>query len=345
MGGGVVRGEGGFVLSLDFELMWGVNDTRTIAGYGENILGVRRMVPRMLDLLDRHELGCTWATVGFLFCDGRDELLSRLPPIRPAYRDARLSNYSYLDAVGADERSDPYHFAPSLIRSISERPRQEIATHTFSHYYCLEAGHTREALAADLAAALDVAADKGYRIRSIVFPRNQVTDEALSVCRQSGITIYRGTGRASGGRGIAREEENLFRRAVRFADSYVDMGAREELAVERHGEMSNVPASLFLRPYSRSLAAGDGLKLERILKAMRRAAKSGGLFHLWFHPENFGVDQDENFAMMSAIAAEAARLRELHGWPTLNMAEAAASVEEDATTGPADAPPGIACPA
>lgn len=342
MGEGVVLGGGGFVLSLDFELMWGVNDTRAIVEYGQNILGVRRMVPRMLDLLDRYELGCTWATVGFLFCDGRDELLARLPPIRPAYRNPRLSNYSYLDAVGADERSDPFHFAPSLISRIGKRPRQEIATHTFSHYYCLEEGHTREALAADLNAALDLAAAKGYQIRTIVFPRNQVTNEALAVCRQAGITTYRGTGRAAGGGGLARGEENFLRRAVRFADSYVEMGARDELAVGRHQGMSDVPASLFLRPYSHRLAACEAMKLKRILKAMRRAAKRGGVFHLWFHPENFGIDQDENFATMSSIAAEAARLRELYGWPTVNMAEAAALADKNAITGSVDIPLGIA---
>lgn len=149
------------------------------------------MVPRMLDLLDHYELGCTWATVGFLFCDGRDELLARLPAIRPSYRNPRLSNYSYLNTVGADESKDPYHFAPSLIRDISRRPHQEIATHTFSHYYCLEEGQTYEALAADIDAALDVAAAKGYSIRTIVFPRNQVSAAALAVCREAGITVYR----------------------------------------------------------------------------------------------------------------------------------------------------------
>lgn len=338
-------GKGGFVLSLDLELMWGVNDTRTIADYGRNILGVRQMVPRMLDLLDRYQLGCTWAAVGFLFCDGRDELLARLPAIRPSYRNPRLSNYSYVDAVGADERSDPYHFAPSLISSISNQPRQEIATHTFSHYYCLEEGHTRDALAADLDAALEVAAAKGYRIRTIIFPRNQVSGEALAVCREAGITIYRGAGRAPGGGGIARKDENVFRRVGRFADSYLEIGVRRELGVQRHDGMSNVPASLFLRPFSHRLAAGERLKLKRVLKAMRRAAERGGIFHLWFHPENFGVDHEENFATMSAIAAEAARLRELHSWPTLNMAEAAASAEDDATIIGADGghPLGITC--
>jgi len=36
---------GTFVISLDFELLWGVRDKRTVADYGANILGVRRVIP------------------------------------------------------------------------------------------------------------------------------------------------------------------------------------------------------------------------------------------------------------------------------------------------------------
>jgi len=284
------------------------------------------MVPRMLDLLGQHELGCTWATVGFLFCSSRDELLACLPSIRPAYRDQRLSAYSYLHELGVDERRDPYHFAPSLIAKIAARPRQEIATHTFSHYYCLEEGQTAEAFAADLEAALALAAAKGHRISSIVFPRNQVSEAALAICREAGLTVYRGASSTPEGTGIARSQEKRSQRAVRLIDSYFETNARPAYAIKRSDGMVNVPASLFLRPYSRQLGFAESFKLERILGAMRRAAQSGSLFHLWFHPHNFGVDQDENFWLMSKIAAEAVRLRDRYGWPTLNMAEAAAQV-------------------
>ena len=185
----------------------------------------------------------------------------------------------------------------------------------------------REAFQADLEAALRLGAAAGYAIRSIVFPRNQVSAEALVGCRQAGVTVYRGVGRPAGGLGVARSREGRLRRAVRFADTYVEMGSRAEPAVTMQDGMVDVPASLFLRPFSQRMAAGERFKMRRILSAMRRAARRGGLFHLWFHPENFGVDQDENLAMMAGIAAEAARLRDLYGWPTLNMAEAAARAE------------------
>ena len=58
---------GALVISLDFELLWGVRDKRTIADYGANILGVRQVVPALLDLFAERNIACTWATVGLLF--------------------------------------------------------------------------------------------------------------------------------------------------------------------------------------------------------------------------------------------------------------------------------------
>ncbi len=312
------------MISLDFELMWGVRDCRTVADYGANILGVRQVVPRLLDLFARHELGCTWATVGMLFFDDRDALLAALPDERPSYHDARLSPYGDLAAIGPDERRDPYHFGLSLIRRIAQAPRQEIATHTFSHFYCLEPGQNLAQFRADLAAAGRAAAAEGMVLKSIVFPRNQVNAAYLAACREAGLTAYRGQERTRIHAAAAHGDEGLLKRGLKLADAYVNVtGAHGHVAELRDG-MADLPSSRFLRPWSRSLAVLEPLRLDRILSAMRRAAARGELFHLWFHPHNFGVDQDRNFTVLDRVATEAARLREDHGWPSLSMADAAA---------------------
>jgi hypothetical protein len=314
---------GGFVLSLDFELMWGVRDRRTIAGYGANILGVRQVVPRLLDLFARHGLGCTWATVGMLFFDDRDALLAALPEDRPSYADPRLSPYGDLDALGATERDDPYHFGLSMIRQIVQAPHQEIGTHTFSHFYCLEPGQTLAQFRADLAAAGKAAAGLGIRLESIVFPRNQLNPAYLSACREVGLIAHRGPEKARAHTPGPRRSQTLARRATRLLDAYLNLtGAHGHVPVAEDG-LTDVPSSRFLRPWEPRLAVFEPLRLHRILSAMRQAAARGEVFHLWFHPHNFGVNQDRNFAALARIAAEAARLREAHGWPSLTMAEAA----------------------
>ncbi|MEM6905501.1 MAG: polysaccharide deacetylase, partial [Pseudomonadota bacterium] len=131
---------GALVISLDFELMWGVRDGHTIESYGAHIRGVRDALPAMLALFAERGIRATWATVGLLFCRDRDELLAACPPeeLRPRYRDPRLSTYAYFDQMGQSAADDPYSFAPDLVERIAETPGQEIGTHTFSHFYAQE---------------------------------------------------------------------------------------------------------------------------------------------------------------------------------------------------------------
>src|SRR5256885_2930105 len=53
--------------------------------------------------------------------------------------------------------------------------------------------------------------------------------------------------------------------------------------------MVDIPASRFLRPVGNS-AVLERLRLQRITSAMETAARRRRLFHLWWHPHNFGVD-------------------------------------------------------
>jgi len=215
---------GGFVISLDFELMWGVRDNKTIADYGANILGV---------------------------------------------------------------------------------------------------GQTVTEFRADLAAACTAAKAIGITLESIVFPRNQFNAGYLDACRSAGLIAWRGNERGRMYRAEAQSAEGLAKRGVRLVDAYLNLSGANGSRPAARGDMADVPSSRFLRPWSARLAALEPLRLRRILGAMRRAAARGEVFHLWFHPHNFGVNQDRNFAVLERIAVEAVRLRDRHGWPSLTMAKAA----------------------
>ena len=182
-----------FLVSLDFELMWGVRETRTVSSYGSNILGGREAIPKMLALFTEHGVKATWATVGMLLFDGKKQLLEALPELRPTYDNRRLDPYASLDSLGASESSDPFHFGLSLARRIAECDGMELASHTFSHYFALEPGQTREQFAADLVASVRVSEGVSGKPKSLVFPRNQVNPRYFDVCRDAGIEAFRGT--------------------------------------------------------------------------------------------------------------------------------------------------------
>ena len=321
----VSAASGGLVVSLDFELAWGVLDYPGAEGpYKANLLGAREAIPRMLELFDRYELAATWATVGFLFAESREELEHYLPTLRPAYADARYDPYR--ERVGADERADPTRFAPSLIRLIASAPRQRVGSHTFSHYYCLEQGQDAAAFDADLAAAAAIARARGIELRSLVFPRHQVRADYLRLLPKHGLTVYRGNERNAFDRPAPTPGGSLPLRLLRHADAYLPLtGANAigwPLVAPRDG-LVNVPASRFLRPRKPRLRALEPLQLRRLTAAMEVAARRGALFHLWWHPHNMGVELAHHLGVLQRVLEAYARLRDAHGFASYAMEDVA----------------------
>jgi peptidoglycan/xylan/chitin deacetylase (PgdA/CDA1 family) len=292
--------KGIFTISLDFELFWGVRDHRTLENYGENIRNVHNVVPRLLGLFSKYNVHCTWATVGFLFFKEKKEMIRYLPAERPGYQKKEYDPYPYLEQ---NELENIYHFAPALIEQIKKTPGQEIGTHTFSHFYTLEKNTTIEQFKSDLRAAIAIAKEKGIEIKSIVFPRNQYSDEHIRACLEEGIKIYRGNELSGVYKPISRENENIFRKGIRFADTYINITGHHCHAIPSANEIINVPASRFLRPYNPTFKMFDSLKLRRIKQGLKFAAEHGLVYQLWWHPHNFGKYMDENFNFLEKALA------------------------------------------
>ena len=311
---------GKLIISLDFELLWGVRDHSDRKSYGENVMGAREAVPQMLEIFANSRICATWATVGFLFCESKDELLASLPSELPGYSIPRLSNYAYLDDVGCDERTDPYYFAPSLISAIGKTPGQEIGTHTLSHYYCLEDGPSLSAFEADLKAAKKLAGARGHDLRSIVFPRNQFAKEHLAICARHGITHYRGNPNSWAYRASKGIEQTTSRRAIRLLDAYSGFLGAQSFNVTRD-QPTDVPASRFLRPCVGRLASFHNLHIATVKREMTAAARDGKNYHLWWHPHNFGKNLQANLNGLNQIIAHFAILRDCFNMKSISMGE------------------------
>lgn len=315
---------GQFIISLDFELLWGVRDHADRDSYGANILGARKAIPHILELFQKHGISATWATVGFLFCGSRDELMASLPPkeLRPSYEDGRLSAYDYLSEVGADETQDPYYYGASLIDRIRQTPSQEIGTHTLSHYYCLEPGQTEAQFEADLIAAIALARSRDIQLSSIVFPRNQFVERHLNICNKLGLTNYRGTQNQRIYQPAMGSEQTPMRRVGRLIDAHT--GVFGDTSFARDASVpTNLPASQFLRPCSGKLAAFHPMHRLTIKRAMTRAARAGRGYHLWWHPHNFGLSLEANLTGLQDILSHFTHLRDDFGMVSRTMAEAA----------------------
>lgn len=317
---------GSFVISLDFELMWGVRDLGIKDTYGHNILGVHTALPRMLTCFKEHKIRATFATVGFLFFHDKNEILENLPQVLPAYKDENLSPYPYLHTdLGENYEDDKFHYGLPLLEMIRQTPGQEIGTHTFSHYYCLEEGQTLDSFKDDLLAAIRIAEKRNIKIKSIIFPRNQVNDEYLKLCREAGITSYRNNELSWLYTARNASEESMTRRAIRISDSYINLSGHHCYTDEYMASSFpyNIASSRFLRPYSERLKKLEPLRLKRITDSMTHAAKNNLTYHLWWHPHNFGINQDQNFAFLEKIFTHYKYLNVKYAFTSRNMSDMA----------------------
>lgn len=314
----------GFIISMDFELMWGMRDKRTIRSYGDHILGERQAIPAILGLFKRYGVKATWAAVGMSMFERRSDLLDHLPEVRPTYERTQLNPYLAMKEVGIDEKHDPYHFGLSLVRQIMDCEGMELGSHTFSHYYCLEKGQDSSQFKADLEACLEVSNRFSIRPTSFVFPRNQYNFEYLSICSDLGFNVFRGNESSWMYEESTEEDQSSTRRVARLADHYINLTGDHGFVPRRFldSDMINCPSSRFLRPFSRKLSELEGIRVRRIQGAMEAAARKGECFHLWWHPHNFGTNLKENLTILEELLRFHAVLRDRYGVVPMTMGEA-----------------------
>nr|WP_321234808.1 polysaccharide deacetylase family protein [uncultured Psychroserpens sp.] len=303
---------GHFVVSLDYEKHWGVYDEKTVNQYRTNLENVDKVIARLLELSDKYKIKITFATVGLLFAKDKNDLSTYLPQKIPTYLNKELNPYPLIESIGIDEKDDPFHYAFSNIKKIKANENHEIGTHTFSHFSCHAHGQTVEQFDADLNSAINIAKPLELEMKSIVFPKNQINPDDtidkpyLETCKKYGITSFRGKEKSFiYNIHSTKKYRNLFIfRALKPLDAYINLTGSNTYNLKKINKNSiifNIPSSRFLRPYNKKLKYLEPLKLRRIKKAMTYAAKRKEVYHLWWHPHNFGAHMDKNFENLETI--------------------------------------------
>lgn len=314
-----------FVISLDVELYWGMRDVVSLNDYQKQLEGVRQAIPALLELFAKYKIHATWATVGFLYYADINQLQKNIPQQLPSYDQATLDPYQYINTL-KQENSQKLHFCPDLIELVKQYAGQEIGTHTFSHYYCLETGQTQAQFKADLKAAIATAKEANVSTTSLVFPRNQYNADYLTTIAECGIDCYRGNETSSIYNDYkAGDGDRPLKRILRLLDAYFNVTGQNCYSWSDlcSNYPINIPASRFLRPYSAKLKYLDGLRLHRITSGLEYAANHGLIYHLWWHPHNFGVNLTENLSFLEKILQSYHKLNTQNKMQSRTMGEIA----------------------
>ena len=168
--------------------------------------------------------------------------------------------------------------------------------------------------------------DPFVEIKSIVFPRNQISQEYLKICKQNGIISYRGYEDHEIYKPRSRKKsKKILHRVLRITDAYYNITGNHTYKLNGlvENDIVNIPSSYFLRPYNNTLKILEPLKIRRVKMAMDFAAKNNELFHLWFHPHNFGQNMDKNIKNLELIFKEFVKFRDKYSFECKTMSELA----------------------
>jgi hypothetical protein len=318
--------KGYFVISLDFELHWGsielldINSKNT-KEYFEN---TRKAIPFILELFSRYTIHCTWATVGLLFAKNKEQAIKFSPILKPSYLNKDLNYYNYLfsNNVGKDEKSSPFHFANSIIESILKVNNQELGSHTFGHYYCNEVGQNINEFDADLKSAQELAKENfGITLKSLVLPRNQFNLQYLKIIDKNGFNSVRTNPN------VWFWNHNLYvNNIIRALDSMFSFSGNSSYKLEEMKKISNttlIPSSRFKRGYKENEKYIRPLFLKRIKEEMTYAAVNNEVYHLWWHPHNFGNNVNESISFLESILKHYNHLNSKYNFESATMNELA----------------------
>ena len=241
------------------------------------------------------------------------------PELLPSYNNERLNAYRYGEGI-KDFNTDAYCFAQSLIQKIDRSPGQEIGTHTYSHYYCKEAGQSKDMFRADLVRAIKLAEKLGVKLRSIVFPRNQFKEDYIQICMDLGIDSFRSNPDSWYWKNP--ESNSILHKIFRTGEAYLGNNDKSYSLISTksgNGKTFQKASRMFRPPsvYNKL----EKLKISRIKSEIEKAAKNSEIYHLWWHPHNFGDNPSLCLNQLTEILESYSDAKKKYGFESLSMSE------------------------
>jgi peptidoglycan/xylan/chitin deacetylase (PgdA/CDA1 family) len=299
---------GAFTVSIDFELIWGTLDLFGPDGFKEACRIEREVVvQRLLDLFEEYEVSATWCVLGHLFLDRcHPHNGTKHPEIVPP-RHAWVREPWFAHDPCTDEARSPEFYGRTLVEKIRAcRVPQELACHSFSHVIFGDPGCSEATAETEVDACVRVAREMGIELKSFAFPRNRVGH--LPVLVRHGFRSYRGPGE----RWYESEDATGVLGRLAHLWDVVRAALPPTVVPERDPSgLWNIPGSMIYFPmHGIRRLVPVSRRVKRAVKGLDEAARTGRIFHLWFHPTNLSDRTEAMFAGLRTILIHAARLRQ-----------------------------------
>jgi peptidoglycan/xylan/chitin deacetylase (PgdA/CDA1 family) len=288
---------GSFIISLDCEGKWGNADGLT-PRFNRLVTddALAAVYDQLVAMFARYDLPATFAYVmAFTLSKEEREQFPELRTDGDDGQDAWLSHY-WREVRNGNASG---WFQPHALDVVVADGRHEVACHSFCHRPLHDQFISAEGAGAELRAAQAVARLKGLSPSTFIFPRNMVGN--LPVLKSMGYIGYRT---------LLPRRGDAFGRAMRVVEELNIWPQPQPVETPAPGEMVKIPAGYFFNWRSGARqAVPPEVTVWRWKNLLNRAARSGGVAHLWLHPHNL-ITGPGTARTLDRVLAHAARLRD-----------------------------------
>jgi len=279
--------QGGLIVSIDFELNWGYRNTSKKLEEKD----IDFALNSLKQLFDEYNIKSTWATVGQLFFN----------------KDKNNINTPLYDTLQWIEKN------------LKNDSKVEIGSHTFEHVFMLESSMEEKTKDFSNMASIE---ELGYKLESIVFPRNQYNDSIIDICKKNGLKVFRSQQKNWLFHTSKLSNENKLMLLMKRAFELVPFN--RSVKVETYRGMTSISDSRFFRFFPKSFIGNIFTKIYRnaIRTELKNTLKKGEYYHIWLHPHNV-MSAPERFNELESFVKYFSELQEKYQAESLTMEEAA----------------------
>lgn len=295
--------KGQFVISLDTELAWGRINDPELPAFLSVIDQTRAATDEILRLFDKYDIPATWATVGRMFMESEHEL-DTVEDLSYFYDGLNNQKIYENDRLNSDSNSLVYGW--DIVQKISNaKTKHEIASHSFNH---IDFGKTtsKEVAETDIKDAMEMTRRKlGIEMESWVYPKNSIGYK--NSLFEQGIKYYRGEDKFWYGNFPGPIKKLLYQ-----FDTFLGWSPSTVVPLLEANGLVNIPGSSIFRvthlgikknvPYSSII--------RKAIKGLKKARNQKEIYHLWFHPFNFGHELEAHCKAFERVLQKAADMRE-----------------------------------
>lgn len=308
------KSNGRFIISLDYEKYWGVCFLKHINEYSKtNILPVDQIFSKTLKVFSEYEIKATFAIVGFLFLEDREQL-NKCGKMDINYKNKELN--PYIRIRNGLPNDDSLLFGGKSLLDLQNSPH-EVGSHTFSHFYCSQGGQTRDDFKKDLE-LFDSVNTFFEKPKTLIFPWNDVNEDYFDLIASNGFTHLRVNNENSYIYDFVNN--SILKRILRLLDRYLPIAKIQYSKTYKKNNLTLNTHSRFFAPYQNKLWFLEKLRIRKILKEMTVCAQKGKDYHLWWHPHNFG-NQEKMFKQLEVILAHYQCLNKKYNFTSVRMDE------------------------